>query len=243
MERISNEDQRYVKMYNVTFWPLSSLFCRLSFPEYDGQLAPAGGSESGMASSSYLEPNLNHSAASGCGVKSRSVMPGGTGGGTSGSAGGLERPSGSMDRVLKIFHYFETNSEPCTWASNIRHGDATDVRVRRTHISYHSSPPSSAFLWFSWFLFVVLPLISTGCYSEDSRDPQVALCVLSGPPSDPSALWCTPLVTPWFGRVSHQRKIWETAPPGGMEVRWQHGLCRPLPLLMSFHVHFFHNGY
>uniref|UniRef100_A0A672H1V6 Focal adhesion kinase 1 n=1 Tax=Salarias fasciatus TaxID=181472 RepID=A0A672H1V6_SALFA len=64
-----------------------------------------------MASSSYLEPNLNHSAA-----------------GTSGSAGGLERPPGSMDRVLKIFHYFETNSEPCTWASNIRHGDATDVR-------------------------------------------------------------------------------------------------------------------
>uniref|UniRef100_A0A8C9Y7T4 Focal adhesion kinase 1 n=1 Tax=Sander lucioperca TaxID=283035 RepID=A0A8C9Y7T4_SANLU len=58
-----------------------------------------------MASSSYLEPNLNHSA-----------------------VGGLERPSGSMDRVLKIFHYFETNSEPCTWASNIRHGDATDVR-------------------------------------------------------------------------------------------------------------------
>uniref|UniRef100_A0A667ZYG3 Focal adhesion kinase 1 n=1 Tax=Myripristis murdjan TaxID=586833 RepID=A0A667ZYG3_9TELE len=69
-----------------------------------------------MASSSYLEPNLNHSSAGGCGVKSR------------GSAGGLERPPGSMDRVLKIFHYFETNSEPCTWASNIRHGDATDVR-------------------------------------------------------------------------------------------------------------------
>uniref|UniRef100_A0A3B4Z483 Focal adhesion kinase 1-like n=1 Tax=Stegastes partitus TaxID=144197 RepID=A0A3B4Z483_9TELE len=66
-----------------------------------------------MASSSYLESNLNHSAA---------------GPGTSSSAGGLERPPGSMDRVLKIFHYFETNSEPCTWASNIRHGDATDVR-------------------------------------------------------------------------------------------------------------------
>uniref|UniRef100_A0A3Q3NHR6 Focal adhesion kinase 1 n=2 Tax=Mastacembelus armatus TaxID=205130 RepID=A0A3Q3NHR6_9TELE len=81
-----------------------------------------------MASSSYLEPNLNHSAAGGCGVKSRSGMPGGPGVGTSGSAGGLERPPGSMDRVLKIFHYFETNSEPCTWASNIRHGDATDVR-------------------------------------------------------------------------------------------------------------------
>uniref|UniRef100_A0A3Q3B6H8 Focal adhesion kinase 1 n=1 Tax=Kryptolebias marmoratus TaxID=37003 RepID=A0A3Q3B6H8_KRYMA len=57
-----------------------------------------------MASSSYLEPSLNHSAA------------------------GLERPPASMDRVLKIFHYFETNSEPSTWASNIRHGDATDVR-------------------------------------------------------------------------------------------------------------------
>uniref|UniRef100_A0A671VRN2 non-specific protein-tyrosine kinase n=1 Tax=Sparus aurata TaxID=8175 RepID=A0A671VRN2_SPAAU len=64
-----------------------------------------------MASSSYLEPNHNHSGSGGCGVKSR-----------------LERPPGSMDRVLKIFHYFETNSEPCTWASNIRHGDATDVR-------------------------------------------------------------------------------------------------------------------
>ncbi|KAM7382650.1 hypothetical protein PAMP_002372 [Pampus punctatissimus] len=96
--------------------------------EYDSQLAPAGTSETGMASSSYLEPNHNHSAAGGCGVKSRSGMPGGTGVGTSGSAGGLERPPGSMDRVLKIFHYFETNSEPCTWASNIRHGDATDVR-------------------------------------------------------------------------------------------------------------------
>ncbi|XP_060937744.1 focal adhesion kinase 1-like isoform X2 [Limanda limanda] len=78
-----------------------------------------------MASSSFLEPNLNHSAAGGCGVKSRSGMPGV---GTSGSAGGLERPAGSMDRVLKIFHYFETNSEPSSWASNIRHGDATDVR-------------------------------------------------------------------------------------------------------------------
>ncbi|KAK5606775.1 putative serine/threonine protein phosphatase [Crenichthys baileyi] len=79
-----------------------------------------------MASSSYLEPSLNHSAAGGCGVKSRPGMPGAPG--TSGSAGGMERPPGSMDRVLKIFHYFETNSEPSTWASNIRHGDATDVR-------------------------------------------------------------------------------------------------------------------
>ncbi|XP_067458143.1 focal adhesion kinase 1-like isoform X3 [Thunnus thynnus] len=104
------------------------IYAQHPLPKYDSQLAPAGTSESGMASSSYLEPNLNHSAAGGCGVKSRSGMPGGTGVGTSGSAGGLERPPGSMDRVLKIFHYFETNSEPCTWASNIRHGDATDVR-------------------------------------------------------------------------------------------------------------------
>ncbi|XP_070823465.1 focal adhesion kinase 1-like isoform X8 [Chaetodon trifascialis] len=104
------------------------IYAQHPLPKYDAQLAPAGASESSMASSSYLEPNHNHSAAGGCGVKSRSGMPSGTGVGTSGSAGGLERPLGSMDRVLKIFHYFETNSEPCTWASNIRHGDATDVR-------------------------------------------------------------------------------------------------------------------
>lgn len=121
---------------------LTSLFVFFFFSEYDAQLAPAGASESGMASSSYLEPNHNHSSAGGCGVKSRSGIPGGTGVGTSASAGGLERPPGSMDRVLKIFHYFETNSEPCTWASNIRHGDATDVRVRHTltHTRTHFLP-------------------------------------------------------------------------------------------------------
>nr|XP_015831237.2 focal adhesion kinase 1 isoform X11 [Nothobranchius furzeri] len=102
------------------------IYAQHPLPKYDGQLAPAGPTESGMASSSYLEPSINHSAAGGCGVKSRLGMPGGPG--TSGSAGGLERPPTSMDRVLKIFHYFETNSEPSTWASNIRHGDATDVR-------------------------------------------------------------------------------------------------------------------
>lgn len=107
----------------------------LSFPEYDGQLAPGGASDSGMASSSFLESNHNHSAASGCAVKSHSGIPGGPAVGTSSSAGGLERPTGSMDRVLKIFHYFETNSEPCTWASNIRHGDATDVRVGLINLS------------------------------------------------------------------------------------------------------------
>lgn len=122
------------KLFQCVLLPQRIFLCvvPLSFPEYDAQLAPAGASESDMASSSYLEPNHNHSAAGGCGVKSRSGMPSGTGVGTSGSAGGLERAPGSMDRVLKIFHYFETNNEPSTWASNIRHGDATDVRVRHT---------------------------------------------------------------------------------------------------------------
>lgn len=171
-----------------------SLFCVFIYvSEYDGQLAPGGASESGMASSSYLETNLNHSSAGGCGVKSRSGMPGGPS--TSGSAGGLERPPGSMDRVLKIFHYFETNSEPCTWASNIRHGDATDVRVKSADISYMCS--SVLLLCDSHFssLFIQ-PFVSTGCNPEDSRDPQTALCGLFGSPSDPFALGRSPLVTP-----------------------------------------------
>ncbi|XP_077454981.1 focal adhesion kinase 1-like isoform X9 [Stigmatopora argus] len=104
------------------------IYAQHGLPKYDGRLAPVRTSDSGMATSSYLEPNLNHSTTAGCGVKSRSGVSGGTGIGTSGSSSGLERTPGSMDRVLKIFHYFETNSEPSTWASNIRHGDATDVR-------------------------------------------------------------------------------------------------------------------
>uniref|UniRef100_A0A673XC32 Focal adhesion kinase 1 n=1 Tax=Salmo trutta TaxID=8032 RepID=A0A673XC32_SALTR len=56
--------------------------------------------------SAYLDPNLNHHA---------------------GLGGGVSKP-GTMDRVLKIHHYLESNSEPSTWASHIRHGDATDVR-------------------------------------------------------------------------------------------------------------------
>lgn len=159
-------------MHGIMSWP-NDCFIPFSpfFPEYDGQLAPAGAFESGMASSSYLEPNLNHAAAGGCGVKSRSGMPGGPGVGTGGSAGGLERPPGSMDRVLKIFHYFETNSEPCTWASNIRHGDATDVRVKTVD---RCSPP--------FISTVITPLLrlslssffavdSTGGHPEDRRDP------------------------------------------------------------------------
>lgn len=61
----------------------------------------------------YLDPNLNHAPSSN--AKSRLST-------------GMERSPGAIERVLKVFHYFETNSEPATWASNIRHGDATDVR-------------------------------------------------------------------------------------------------------------------
>ncbi|CAL8297985.1 unnamed protein product [Gadus morhua 'NCC'] len=118
----------------MQFWDFlgctSEDLSRISYAgEYDGQLAPKETPKSDMASSSYLETGRSHSAAAGCGVKSRSGAAGvGAGGGGGGPAGALERPVGSMDRVLKIYHYFETNSEPSTWASNIRHGDATDVR-------------------------------------------------------------------------------------------------------------------
>ncbi|XP_069322932.1 focal adhesion kinase 1 isoform X8 [Eulemur rufifrons] len=61
----------------------------------------------------YLDPNLNHTPNS----STKTHM------GT-----GMERSPGAMERVLKVFHYFESNSEPTTWASIIRHGDATDVR-------------------------------------------------------------------------------------------------------------------
>ncbi|XP_048880968.1 LOW QUALITY PROTEIN: focal adhesion kinase 1-like [Brienomyrus brachyistius] len=42
--------------------------------------------------------------------------------------GVLERSPGAPERVLRVFHHFESSSEPDTWASNVRHGDATDVR-------------------------------------------------------------------------------------------------------------------
>ncbi|KAM7075520.1 focal adhesion kinase 1 isoform 9-T11 [Molossus nigricans] len=61
----------------------------------------------------YLDPNLNHTPNS----STKTHL------GTS-----VERSPGAMERVLKVFHYFESNSEPTTWASIIRHGDATDVR-------------------------------------------------------------------------------------------------------------------
>ncbi|XP_044308761.1 focal adhesion kinase 1 isoform X8 [Varanus komodoensis] len=60
----------------------------------------------------YLDPNLNHTPSSSTKTHLSS---------------GMERSPGAMERVLKVFHYFENSSEPTTWASIIRHGDATDV--------------------------------------------------------------------------------------------------------------------
>ncbi len=77
--------------------------------EYDRQLAPT----KAMAAA-YLDPNLAHALNQG--VKTR-------------FSAGMERTAGALERVLRVFHYFESSSEPCTWASNIRHGDSTDVRV------------------------------------------------------------------------------------------------------------------
>nr|XP_021322281.1 focal adhesion kinase 1 isoform X9 [Danio rerio] len=77
-------------------------------PKYDGQLAPT----KAMAAA-YLDPNPTHALNQG--VKPR-------------FSSGMERTAAALERVLKIFHYFESSSEPCSWASNIRHGDSTDVR-------------------------------------------------------------------------------------------------------------------
>ncbi|XP_051879833.1 protein tyrosine kinase 2aa isoform X6 [Pristis pectinata] len=78
----------------------------LEAEEYDRHIA----TRRGMAAA-YLDPNLNHTA--GSGAKSRLSM---------------ERSPGAMERVLKVYHYFESNNEPSSWVMNIRHGDATDVR-------------------------------------------------------------------------------------------------------------------
>ncbi|XP_016099190.1 focal adhesion kinase 1-like isoform X6 [Sinocyclocheilus grahami] len=74
--------------------------------EYDRHLAHS----KGMATA-YLEPN--HTL--GTGAKAR-------------LSAGTERAPRAPDRVLKVFHHFENNSERSTWSSNIRYGDATDVR-------------------------------------------------------------------------------------------------------------------
>ncbi|XP_036193478.1 focal adhesion kinase 1 isoform X3 [Myotis myotis] len=76
--------------------------------KYDRYLA-----SSKIMAAAYLDPNLNHTP------NSSAKTHLGT---------GTERSPGAMERVLKVFHYFESNSEPTTWASIIRHGDATDVR-------------------------------------------------------------------------------------------------------------------
>ncbi|XP_077207515.1 focal adhesion kinase 1 isoform X6 [Paroedura picta] len=90
---------------------MDRLYCdisRLSFStEYDRYLA----SSKSMAAA-YLDPNLNHTQSS----STKTHL-----------STGMERSPGAMERVLKVFHYFENNSEPATWASIIRHGDATDV--------------------------------------------------------------------------------------------------------------------
>ncbi|XP_008849282.2 focal adhesion kinase 1 isoform X3 [Nannospalax galili] len=76
--------------------------------EYDQYLA-----SSRRMAAAHLDPNLNHTPSS----SAKTHL------GT-----GMERSPGAMERVLKVFHYFESSSEPTTWASIIRHGDATDVR-------------------------------------------------------------------------------------------------------------------
>uniref|UniRef100_A0A2K6QVU4 Focal adhesion kinase 1 n=1 Tax=Rhinopithecus roxellana TaxID=61622 RepID=A0A2K6QVU4_RHIRO len=85
-----------------------SAHCSLPLLEYDRYLA-----SSKIMAAAYLDPNLNHTP------NSSTKTHLGT---------GMERSPGAMERVLKVFHYFESNSEPTTWASIIRHGDATDVR-------------------------------------------------------------------------------------------------------------------
>ncbi|XP_040908473.1 protein tyrosine kinase 2aa isoform X3 [Toxotes jaculatrix] len=82
--------------------------------EYDRHLAAAVSAGKTMATA-YLDPNLNHALLGG--AKSRL------------STGASDRTmAGSLDRVLKVFHHFETNTENSCWSSNIRYGDATDVR-------------------------------------------------------------------------------------------------------------------
>ncbi|XP_057683487.1 protein tyrosine kinase 2aa isoform X3 [Corythoichthys intestinalis] len=83
--------------------------------EYDRHLAAAVSAGKTMATP-YMDPNLNHAMLDGS-AKSRL------------SAGASDRiVGGSVDRVLKVFHHFEINTELSSWSSNIRYGDATDVR-------------------------------------------------------------------------------------------------------------------
>ncbi|XP_020355698.2 protein tyrosine kinase 2aa isoform X2 [Oncorhynchus tshawytscha] len=107
---VGPETERAGGPTNMETSPGCSLFPMCWAAEYDRHLAHS----KGMATA-YLDPNLNHALAGG--AKSR--LSAGT---------ATERAPGAPDRVLKVFHHFESNSEHSTWASNIRHGDATDVR-------------------------------------------------------------------------------------------------------------------
>ncbi|XP_078811341.1 focal adhesion kinase 1 isoform X10 [Oryzias latipes] len=83
--------------------------------EYDRYLAAAAAAAGKTMATAYLDPHLNNILLGGA----KSLL----------STGGADRTmAGSMDRVLKVFHYFETNIEHNFWSSNIRYGDATDVR-------------------------------------------------------------------------------------------------------------------
>lgn len=71
----------------------------------------------------YLEPNLNNPLLGGA----KSQL----------NAGVSDRTmAGPVDRVLKVFHHFEINTEQNFWSTNVRYGDATDVRVRRPHLKF-----------------------------------------------------------------------------------------------------------
>ncbi|KAF7210967.1 transcript variant X4 [Nothobranchius furzeri] len=82
--------------------------------EYDRHLAAAVSAGKTMATA-YLDSNLNNPLLGGpktqlsLGVSDRTM-------------------AGSVDRVLKVFHHSEINTEQSFWSSNIRYGDATDVR-------------------------------------------------------------------------------------------------------------------
>uniref|UniRef100_A0A8C6PKL3 Focal adhesion kinase 1 n=1 Tax=Nothobranchius furzeri TaxID=105023 RepID=A0A8C6PKL3_NOTFU len=89
--------------------------CLLICPaEYDRHLAAAVSAGKTMATA-YLDSNLNNPLLGGpktqlsLGVSDRTM-------------------AGSVDRVLKVFHHSEINTEQSFWSSNIRYGDATDVR-------------------------------------------------------------------------------------------------------------------
>ncbi|XP_038580406.1 protein tyrosine kinase 2aa isoform X12 [Micropterus salmoides] len=105
--------RRYFLRYNK---PEFEDISRIAYyTEYDRHLAAAAVSAGKTMATAYLDPNLNHALLGG--AKSRL------------SAGGSDRTmAGSVDRVLKVYHHFETNTENSCWSSNIRYGDATDVR-------------------------------------------------------------------------------------------------------------------